>query len=311
MSDLRKNAKGLLKLFRIVPVLAWGISAVTLGVGLALYRTGWNSLRISYLFLLIFIVSMFQGLASHAINDVYDWCSGTDQHSKGILSGGTSVIKNKMLDVNQLKVIAGVALVLGIGGGLYLVWVRGIFILALLVIGIWSTIAYTMPPVQLAYRPLVGEWLGAWPAMAACTWGTFFVLTGTLTPYATAGGVLHATFSVAWLMQHHLPDIEADLLASPRKVTTVAFVSLKWGKIYTRYLVMGYFFLLALMGLCFGLLYNRAFLISVVFGFVCIWLAHNTNTSNIEHITLRQVGMIALSIGHAFSLALVFAFRLF
>ncbi|MCL4441496.1 MAG: hypothetical protein M1609_13165, partial [Firmicutes bacterium] len=73
----------------------------------------------------------------------------------------------------------------------------------------------------------------------------------------------------------------------------------------------GYFFLLALMGLCFGLLYNRAFLISVVFGFVCIWLAHNTNTSNIEHITLRQVGMIALSIGHAFSLALVFAFRLF
>lgn len=310
-TGFHKNLLGIARLFRIIPVLAWSFSAITLGVGLAMYRTAWPNIRLSQLIILVFIAAMFQGLAAHAINDIYDWLSGTDKHSQGIMSGGTRVIGKNLLGISQLKIIGVAALAAGIAGGLYLVWAHGFFILVLLAVGVWSTIAYSMPPVQLAYRPLAGEWLGAWPAMVACTLGTFYVLTGTITSYAVAGGLLHATFSVAWLMQHHLPDIDADLLASPPKMTTVAFVSQRWGKIYTKYLVMGYFLLLVPMGVLFGLLYNPAFLVSIFFCSACAFLALTTNPSNIRQISARQVGMILLSVGHAVSLAALFALRTF
>ncbi|MFA5881512.1 MAG: prenyltransferase [Eubacteriales bacterium] len=303
--------KGVFRLFRIVPVLSWSTSAVALGLGLALYRVGWAGIRFSYLFLLVFVASMFQGFAAHAINDLFDWYSGTDRLSEGILSGGTDVIKNNLLRTNQVRFIGWASLILGLAGGLYLVRLFGVFILVLLLIGVWSTVAYSAPPVRLAYHPLAGEWLAAWPATIACTVGTFYVLTGDITPYAVAGGILHATFSISWLMQHHLPDIDADLRAVPCKLTTVALVSHRWGKKYTRYVVMGYFFLFILMGLFFGLRYNPAFFISIAFGLICVLLAYKTNTSDIEHITSKQVAMIVLSIGHALSLAVIFALRLF
>lgn len=306
-----KGVFGVARLFRIIPVLAWSASAVGLGMGLSLYRAGWHEIRFSYLLLLLFIVSMFQGLASHAINDLYDWLSGTDRCSSGILSGGTRVIRDNLLQISHLKIISWISLASGIAGGLYLVWIRGLFIAALLLVGIWSTVAYTMPPVRLAYRPLAGEWLGAWPAMVSCTLGTFYVLTGVVTPYAVAGGILHATFSVSWLMQHHLSDIEADLQASPCKLTTVAYVTQKWGACYARYVVMGYFFLLAMTGIILGLFLSPAFLISAAFALICLGLAYLTNTSSIKQITSRQIAMIALSVGHALTLSAVFACRIF
>lgn len=308
---LRKSLCGIASLFRFIPVLAWSISAIALGAGLALRHSGWTGARFSYLFLLVFIVSMFQGLASHAFNDFYDWKSGTDRYSKGILSGGTCVLKNGFFQAGHLQIIGWVSLIAGIAGGLYLVWVFGLFILVLLLVGIWSTVAYTAPPIRLCYHPLAGEWLGAWPAMIASTIGTFFILTGTVTNLAVAGALLHATFSVAWLMQHHLPDIEADLRAQPCKMTTVALVSKYWGTSRTKYVVTGYFGLVVILGLLFGFNLNPVFYGSVIFGLACIGLAVNTNPSDIRHITSRQVCMIFLSVGHAFSLAAVFALRLF
>ncbi len=309
--NLKNSVGGICRLFRIVPVIAWSISAIALGIGMALYRNNWGNVRMSYVLLLVFIVAMFQGMASHAINDIYDWQSGTDRVSKGILSGGTSVLKNGVFAVTHLKAIGWASLALGTAGGLYLARLTGPFILVLLFIGVWSTVAYTLPPFRLAYRPLAGEWLGAWPAMAASTIGTFYVLTGSITSYAAAGAVLHATFSVAWLMQHHLPDMEADLMATPRKMTTVALVCHRWGLTRTKYVVAGYFLLLTVLGLVFGIRYNPAFFVSAFFGAACIMLAYGTNPADIRQITGRQVGMIVLSISHALSLAALFACRFF
>ncbi len=308
--DFRRSLRGIFSLLRIVPVLTWSASAVVLGIGLALHRMKWTGINFFHLLILIFIISMLHGLAAHAINDLYDWLSGTDRGSPGILSGGSAALKNKLLKINQVKITAWAALALGIAGGLYLAWMFGILIFFLLLVGLWSAVAYTMPPVRLAYRPLAGEWLAAWPSAAASTLGTFYVLTGVITSYALAGSILHATFSIAWLMQHHLPDIEADLAAVPRKMTTVALIAQRWGKPSSRFVVMGYFILLTVLGLVFGWLYNQAFLISAAFGSVCVWLAYRTNPVNIKHIVSQQIGMMALAAGHALSLAAVFAWRI-
>jgi 1,4-dihydroxy-2-naphthoate octaprenyltransferase len=306
--DLVTKLKGLVTLYRFIPVLSWSICAIILGTGLAIDHIGWRQINLSNLILMIFIVSMFQGFAAHAINDLYDWFSGTDKLSCGILSGGTDVLKNGTFSTRQLKIIGWLSLIAGTAGGLYLVKIYGGVILFLLLIGIWSTVSYTMPPIQLAYRPFAGEWLGAWPAMISCVLGTFYILTGHLTSLVAAASILHAAFSTAWLMQHHLPDIEADLQASPCKMTTVALVSRHWGQASAKYVVMYYFLLPVLLGLYFGLQYTPAFFISATFGVICMWLAYRTDSTDIKQTTSRQVKMIALSIGNALSLALIFTF---
>lgn len=304
---LSEKTKGLWRLIRIGPVLSWSVSAVLLGLGLAIHTKGYRNLNYLNLAMLIVICMLFQGFTAHAFNDQEDWRSGTDRQSPGILSGGTKVIKLALLDMQDLSYIGITALALGTALGMYLVYYYGLIILLLLSIGIWAAVAYTVPPIRLAYRPLLGEWLTAWPAAAACTLGTYFILTGQLNRLVIAIAIVHSTFSVAWLMQHHLADIESDLGAKPPKLTTAALAALRYGLPAARYVPALYFLLLVGFSLLLGRWTDSIFFVSALLSSAGIYLALTTDVSRVPDITRRELGMIILSGVNTLILTIYFA----
>jgi len=303
-----RKIKGLWLLLRIGPVLSWSISAVMLGVSLAVYSQGYRHLNYLNLLLLVVICLLFQGFAAHAFNDREDWRSGTDRQSPGILSGGSKVIKYAFFSPRDLSFIGILTLALGIALGMYFVYYYGLFILFLLSVGIWAAVAYTSPPIRLAYRPLLGEWLGAWPATVACTLGTYFILTRQISWLVLAVASVHGTFSVAWLMQHHVADITSDLAATPPKITTVAAVAHRYGFPEARLVVAFYFSLLVVQSLLLGLWVHKIFVIPAVLGTAGICLALATDVDRVTDITRREVGMILLSALNTLALTFIFVY---
>src|SRR5213594_4845859 len=71
----RRTVKGWFLEFRLIPVLLWSYTAVALGTAIASYEHGvldWT------LYLITLAVAMLvQGFETHAVNEIYDWKSGT------------------------------------------------------------------------------------------------------------------------------------------------------------------------------------------------------------------------------------------
>jgi 1,4-dihydroxy-2-naphthoate octaprenyltransferase len=151
-------------------------------------------------------------------NDLFDHLSGNDAANTEFLSpftGGSRVIQEGLL--SPLAIAAAACLCLGAGCliGLYLVWARGWFILALGLVGVLSAVAYTAPPFRLAHRGL-GELVIALDFGLLPSLGAYYVQSQTLSWSALAAG-LPATFLItAILFINQFPDLRADTLVGKR-----------------------------------------------------------------------------------------------
>lgn len=219
-------------LVRWVPVVSWIGGSIAIGFGAALGRLGlaaekersWATRCGLDVVLIILAGVLLQGLAAHAFNDREDWHSGTDRASTGRLSGGSRAVPRGLLGLHHLTWIGVVAVSVAALIALYFTSRHKPGALVLWLIAVWSAVTYSLPPFRLAYRPLLGEWLAAWPAIVAGAAGTFYLLTRRFAWPAAIAGALHGLFCLAWLMQHHLADIHADLAADPVKLTTPAWL---------------------------------------------------------------------------------------
>jgi len=90
MVAVMARLRGIWLELRVIPVLLWSFSAITLGTALAAdggTLHGWYYLGAVTLGLLI------QGLIAHCVNELEDWRSGTDRHdSPRVISGGSKVL---------------------------------------------------------------------------------------------------------------------------------------------------------------------------------------------------------------------------
>lgn len=239
----RNRWLGLALLVRWVPVASWIGGSIAIGTGAALrhWRTagaGFASLpapsagpfpashgeRSLAVALIATAGVLLQGLAAHAWNDREDWRTGTDPANPALLSGGSKAVHRGLLGAAHLTWTAAGAVAAAGLIALHFTLHRGAGALLLWLIAVWAAGAYSLPPLRLAYRPLAGEWLCAWPAIVAGAAGTFYLLTGALTLPVLAAGAVHGLFCLAWLMQHHLVDVRADLAADPAKLTTPAWL---------------------------------------------------------------------------------------
>lgn len=222
----RLQALGLI--VRLPAVVAYSGGGLVLAVGLAgresLTAAAWLNLT-----LIALAIVLLHGITAHAINDWTDWQTGTDRMSPGLLSGGSRVIPRRLLKLTDLIRISSVAVgaVFVLAG--ILVYRLGWPILLPLPVGLWSVFAYSLPPFLLAYRPLAGEWLCAFPALLAVIWGSYWSITGRLTWRLILASFIYSVMAQAWLAEHHLADIAADLLAHPPKITTPAWVTRRFG----------------------------------------------------------------------------------
>lgn len=290
------------RLARPLPVLAWSACAIILGVGAAppaVRHWGW-------LWSGAVCAMLLHAITAHALNDIADWHSGTDRLSPGLLSGGSGVLRRGLtvLRLTRWGVYAAIAATCL---AIYLAIAVSAWLLLFYAIGLWAAIAYSHFPWRLAYHPLAGEWLAAWPSAFALVAATALLSSGTITATVIAAAVAHATMSVAWLMQHHLPDIDADLRAIPIKLTTPAAAARRWGRRAAVWPGMVYYAL----ALCWGLYaangINAAFAFTSIAAIIGLLLTAATQPADIRQTSRLELTMIGLAAGHALILAALLA----
>jgi len=293
--------KAIWEMSRLAPALAWSATSIILGLGSAFsLSTNINWWQLSLIF---FSGLCLHSITAHGCNDLEDWRSGTDQASQGVLSGGSGVLKNGLLSERQVWLISLAGVLPPAIATFYLSKQVGPFVFLLLFVGIWSAFTYTIPPFRFSYRPLLGEWLSAYPTILCLTIGTFFIQTGTVSASVATAGVIHGFLSLGWVMQHHLPDIPSDLAANPQKLTTPAFVSRRWGLTKAYLVPAGYFIMAALSAVAAGLLIDQIFLIALPCAVLCIYQAVKTNPLDVASITAREKMMMLFTSTHALLLA--------
>jgi 1,4-dihydroxy-2-naphthoate octaprenyltransferase len=232
---LRRRAGGVWEILRpfaftasIIPVLAGAALAWVDG------RWSWPP----------FVAALVAGVLLHSgtniVNEVYDVRKGIDTITSPRASH--AIVKGRISERNAL-IAAGVAFLLATLIGVYLVWVRGLAIVALGLTGLVAGWGYTAPPLELKNRalslPLVFVMMG--PLMVL---GGYFAVSGEWSPTALVLSIPVGLMVTAILHGNEWRDIREDTRAG------ISTLSAKFGRQWAHYgyvaLVLGAYIVLAL-----------------------------------------------------------------
>jgi 1,4-dihydroxy-2-naphthoate octaprenyltransferase len=288
--------RGLWLEVRVIPVLLWSFSALTVGTALAAQG---RDLAAWYYVGAVVLGALIQGLLAHCVNEIADWRSGTDRHpSPRMISGGSKVIVAGLLGERALQVTFAAAFLATTVLGLALVAARGIVVLPFGLVGVAGAIVYTLPPVRAAYRPFAGEAI-AFVCLADCVVGAHVLQGGRALDAATlATAVAVAAYAVGMLMVHHYLDYEADRAATPAKVTSIVRLGLAGGRRYA----IGWCVVALLAAMAGSAAEPR--LLPLVAGYAIGLLAHlRTRPDDVESVTKNELAIILAGIAAALSAA--------
>src|SRR5690625_2696493 len=150
------------------------------------------------------------GLLTHIVNDLIDFKSGTDEHSPGMLSGGSRVIQTKQFTYIQLTLFGIVCIaVMVLAAILFFAFVH-VELGILTVIGIWGARSYSIKPSIFAYRPLAGEWLSLFPSMLFLGLAAPWIILDSIPLWAWVNAAINSIWSKSWVMVHHIRGIAVD-----------------------------------------------------------------------------------------------------
>jgi 1,4-dihydroxy-2-naphthoate polyprenyltransferase len=232
MAGVRRVLLGLWLEIRVIPVLLWSFTAITLGTALA-WRDGDGISNPGYL-AAVAVGVLLQGLVAHCVNEITDWRSGTDRDpAVRVISGGSKVIASGLLGTRALKAIGGAAALAATALGIAAAATWGWILLAYGAAGLAGAVLYTLPPVRAAYHPFAGEAV-AFACIWGCTTGAYVLQRGELSGGAALAGIAYAASCVAMLMMHHYLDRLPDSRALPPKTTTIVLL----GRAGRRYAVL-------------------------------------------------------------------------
>jgi 1,4-dihydroxy-2-naphthoate polyprenyltransferase len=184
------------------------------------------------LFLLCLVGALSFHGAANVINDYFDYLGGTDNVNRyhNLFSGGSRVIQDGILTPKQTLTLGIVLLLMGIAIGLYLVFRAGWGVLTFGITGTILVLVYSIPRYGLAY---VGRGLGELavaigfgPLMVL---GTYWVMTGTLSPEAWWLSMTPGLLIALILFVNGYPDYEADMKTAKRTaVVTLGRSRARW-----------------------------------------------------------------------------------
>jgi 1,4-dihydroxy-2-naphthoate octaprenyltransferase len=285
---------------RVIPVLLWSYTAITLGTAMAWADDGGISVP-GYLVAVLMGV-LVQGLVAHCINEVTDWRSGTDRDpAPRVISGGSKVIASGLLGPKALTAIGVVATLaaaaLGVAAALTWGWVLALYG----GLGILGAILYTLPPVRAAYRPFTGEAI-AFGCAWACVSGAYVLQTGTLTGGVALAGIAHAATCVAMLMMHHYLDRVPDSRARPPKTTTVVMLGTAGRRYGTLWAAIAFLAAVLLTALV-----DRAFAVMAVAAAVALVLHAVVDPDDAAAVTRNELGVILAGMAGGLGTAAVLA----
>jgi len=288
---MSETLRGLWLEVRIIPVLLWSFSALTLGTALAARG---HELQVWYYLGAVALGVLIQGLLAHSVNEVEDWRSGTDQHaSPRVISGGSKVIVAGLLQPRALWWVFAAAFAATTVIGIALVAAAGLILLPFGLVGVGGAILYTLPPVRAAYRPFAGEAI-AFICLADCVCGAHLLQGQWIDGTTVAAAVAVAAYAVSMLMVHHYLDRDADAAADPPKVTSIVRLGLVNGR---RYAIA--WCLLAMVAALAGSAAQPR-LLPLVFGYAIGLAAHlRCRPAEVESVTMCETVIIFAGIASA------------
>lgn len=235
-------------LMRVLAVVSSSVATILSGL-LPLYLMDHISINRFILLFLFLVIAAFviHGVLTHAFNDYTDYLSGTDANSPAILSGGSRVIQKGMIPFHTLKKLSLWLVIILLATAVFLIFIGQYKLTFLLVIGVWAAVSYSLPPFYLSYRPFLGEWFSLFPAMLFLGLSGPWLILDSIPLWALQNAVINALFCMAWVLVHHIPDLEADRQAKPMKQTSVVWFANKFGLYFARIPAIIY---LLLIGLC-------------------------------------------------------------
>ena len=267
----------------------------------------YTSLSTSYLlFMFIFLSGatiLVHGGLTHLFNDYADYLSGTDTHSPAVLSGGSRVIQKGLIPpeiVWKLGKWISISLLVLAGVMAFFSYYE---LTILIIVGVWAAISYSLPPLRLSYRPFVGELFSLFPAIFFLGLAGPWIILDTIPLWAYQNATINALVCVGWVMVHHIPDIKADQMATPKKQTSVVWFVDKFGMRFAKAPALLYFVAVTLCSLWLlsdrlwaGVIVIALNLIAILFIFK-IQPKKIQQVTNIEKVLLLIAVVIAIVLG--------------
>lgn len=157
-------------------------------------------------------VALLLQIAANLANDVFDYRRGADTEHR---LGPPRVTQSGLIPPGRVLMATAVVLVGAVLAGLPLVWRGGWPLLALGLLAILATLAYTAGPAPLGYIGLGEAAVFAFFGLVAVA-GTAYVQTKELSWLAIAAAVPVGWLVTAILVVNNLRDIETDRRAGKR-----------------------------------------------------------------------------------------------
>jgi len=297
-----EKAKGWFLEFRVIPVLLWSYTAVVLWTAVAYHEGG--TLNPGWFLGALALGGLIQGWETHAINEIYDWRSGTDRIDGGrALSGGSRVRNLALLGERDLWTIFAFATLAVIGLTSWVVLARAPWLALLIGTGYVLGLVYTLPPIATAYRPWTGEWLGGFPGVLLAGLGASAIQTLAISWIAAVALTAHALVCTAMLVVHHYLDAPMDAAATPKKRTTVVALGLGTSRGYAASMAGVAATLYAIL----GILVHPAFLLGAGMTAAATWFHMRIDPSDMKSVTRNELRVIQLGIAGGLSTAVALA----
>jgi len=198
------NKKVILGTMR-VPFLVLPPVCVALGAGAAIF----SGAKMNYFYLVLaFIGAMAAHISVNALNEYSDFKSGLDFNTQRTpFSGGSGTLPQSPEKANIALITGIIALLITLLIGIYFLYVWGVWILPLGLLGIIVIIAYTDWITRSTLPCLIAPGLGFGTLMVM---GTTFVLTGRYSWVSFFASLVPFFLVSDLLLLNQFPDVEAD-----------------------------------------------------------------------------------------------------
>jgi 1,4-dihydroxy-2-naphthoate octaprenyltransferase len=166
-----------------------------------------------------FLAVFFVEVGKNAVNDLYDFRSGADlavrPDERSPFSGGKRVLVDRLLTGHDLVAIAWIAFALAGVTGVAVAMATKPMLIAIGAAAAAVSVAYAMPPLQLAYRGLgeLAVFLVYGPGILL---GSFVMAGGVIDGSSVVASITLGILIAVVLLANELPDERADRLAGKR-----------------------------------------------------------------------------------------------
>lgn len=189
-------------------------------------------------FLLTLFGVVFLHAGTNVINDYFDHKSGNDKANTEFVrpfTGGSRLIQKGLLTPRSVLITALIFFLLGSLIGIYLTYQRGITVLILGLIGVFSGYFYSAPPFRLANRG-IGEVVVGINFGVLVVLGAYFIQTQRLDWEPVTASLPVALLVAAILYINEFPDYRADKVVGKNNLVVrlgkekavVGFIMLLW-----------------------------------------------------------------------------------